>query len=350
MENRKSKYPLICLFLILIASILFAFTPDKAVSQEQFMWGFALDGYPVTEERLIETASETGLKPDIVVFFLQWPHPENVDSGYFPRVSLEAIWDSGAIPCVTWEPMYHQDGKEIMISYKQLLSGQYDPYIKGFADKARSWNKPFMIRFAHEMNIRRYHWGTEKADYGPQSPRIYIQMFRYVVALFKKAGANNVIWVFCPNAESVPNTSYDASASWNLLGNYYPGDDYVDILGVDGYNWGTTQKKERHGWESRWKTFGEIFEPAYKELIARAPSKPLIVFETATVGYGGNKTEWIQDAMNISGKLGIQGIVWFQSNKELDWRINSNGDRSYVSFIKSGTSLSHNWIKRFLKE
>ena len=350
MDNRKSKYPLICLFLVFIASILFAFTPGKTAPQGQFMWGFALDGYPVTTQKLVETKSETGLKPDIVVFFLQWPPSGNTDSGDFPRASLEAIWNSGAIPCVTWEPMYHQNGKEIMISYARLLSGQYDPYIKGFAERARLWGKPFMIRFAHEMNLKRYHWGTEETDYGPQSPGIYIQMFRYVVTLFKKAGAYNVIWVFCPNAESVPNTSHDPSASWNLLSNYYPGDDYVDILGVDGYNWGTTQKKERHGWESRWKTFREIFEPACRELVAHAPSKPLIVFETATVGYGGNKTEWIQDAIDVSGSLGIQGIVWFQSNKELDWRINSNGDKSYVSFIKPGTSLSHNWIKRFLKK
>lgn len=314
------------------------------------MWGFALDGYPITDNRLQAVEEETGLKPDIIVFFLQWPDPADAAASDFPHESLEVIRQRGAVPCITWEPMYYKDGKEIIITYAQLLNGEYDQYIRRFAEGAMEWGKPVLIRFAHEMNIKRYHWGTEENDYGPKNPTLYKKMFRYVVERFRKTGARNVLWVFCPNAESVPNASYDPSASWNILSKYYPGDTYVDILGVDGYNWGTTQEKERHGWDSRWKTFGEIFEPPCRELRTVAPSKPLIVFETATTLHGGNKTKWIQDAISVSEKLGIEGIVWFQSNKELDWRINSDGDRGYVSLIRSGTSSSHTWIKRLMKE
>ncbi|RZB30411.1 MAG: hypothetical protein SRB1_02691 [Desulfobacteraceae bacterium Eth-SRB1] len=66
-----------------------------------------------------------------------------------------------------------------------------------------------MIRFAHEMNIERYHWGMGKTDYGPQSPTVYKKIFHYVVTIFRNMDVKNVLWVFCPNAESVPNTSYD---------------------------------------------------------------------------------------------------------------------------------------------
>ncbi len=314
------------------------------------MWGFALDGYPITEQKLKAVEEETGLKAEIVVFFLQWPPPGDIAKSGFPLESLESIWNREAIPCITWEPMYYHDGKEVMIPYMQLLNGEYDQYIKRFAESAGAWKKPVLIRFAHEMNIKRYHWGTKENEYGPQSPAIFKKMFQHVVALFKNAGVHNVLWVFCPNAESVPNTSYAPSATWNVLSNYYPGDDFVDILGVDGYNWGTTRKKKKHGWESSWKTFREIFAPPCKELRALSPSKPLIIFETATTLHGGDKTEWIRDAISVSEKLEIEGIVWFQSNKELDWRINSGGDRSYISLIKSGAPSSHNWIKRFMKE
>lgn len=314
------------------------------------MWGFALDGYPITEQKLQEVEEETGIRPDIIVFFLQWPDGPDAAASDFPRESLEAIWRRGAIPCITWEPMYYKDGKEIMISHAQLLNGEYDRYIRRFAEDAAKWGRPVLIRFAHEMNISRYHWGTEENDYGPKNPSIYKRMFRYVVEIFRKAGARNVLWVFCPNAESVPNTSYDPSAIWNTVSGYYPGDKYVDILGVDGYNWGTTQKKEKHGWESRWRTFGDIFGPPCSELRAVAPLKPLIVFETATTGHGGSKTEWIADAVSASGRLGIEAIVWFQSNKEVDWRINSNNDKSYVSLIRSGTPSSSAWIKRLMRE
>ncbi len=330
-----------------LAAILFCclILSSNVYAHGSLMWGFALDGYPVTDDRLRAVEEETGIRPDIVVFFLQWPEHGGSDAAGFPRESLDAIWKRGAAPCITWEPMYYEDGKEVMISYERLLKGEYDRYIRRFAEGAARWEKPVMIRFAHEMNIKRYHWGTGENEYGPKSPSLYKKMFRYIVDRFRKAGAGNVLWVYCPNAESVPNASYDPSASWNTLSQYYPGNAYVDILGIDGYNWGTTRKKEKHGWGSSWKTFAEIFELPCRELRAVAPSKPLIIFETATTGQGGNKAEWVKGAINVAGKLGIEGIVWFQSNKELDWRINMNGDRSYVSLIRS--SPSQEWIERF---
>jgi len=344
-----------CFYYVFFAFAFILTTMHHAgVSAEPpLLWGFALDGYPVTDQRLTTVENETGLRSDMVVFFLQWPSPDDTSSQHFPLESLEAIWNRGALPCITWEPMYYKDNRENMISHSQLLNGHYDRYIIRFAEKARSWNKPFIIRFAHEMNIKRYHWGTQEDEYGPQSPAIYKQMFRYVVELFRKTGAHNVLWVFCPNVESLPNTSYDPSASWNTLSNYYPGDDHVDILGLDGYNWGNTQTKDRNGWESSWKSFREIFAPAYGELMKlghERPAKPVIVFETASVGLGGNKMEWIRDALSVSRQLGIQGIVWFQSNKELDWRINSDTDRCYVPLIKPRASFSQSWVKRILEQ
>ncbi|NLT22083.1 MAG: endoglucanase [Syntrophorhabdus sp.] len=324
-----------CLFLMAVA-ILF---PSSCLTSGTgpSLWGFALDGYPITPARIEGLEAATGLHPDMVVFFLQWPPLEDGSSGEFPLESLEAITATGALPCITWEPMFVMAGREIAIPHADVLGGRYDRYIERFAEKARSWRKPLLMRFAHEMNLKRYHWGTTENKYGPESPVIYRKMYRYVVEIFKRSGAGNVLWVFCPNAESVPGTTFDPSASWNVLSAYYPGDDYVDILGVDGYNWGTTRKKEIHGWESGWRSFREIFEAPVAELKGLSPSarqKPLVVFETATVGTGGNKNEWIRDAMSASGRLGIEGIVWFQSDKEVDWRIESGSDGSHVPAVK----------------
>jgi hypothetical protein len=147
----------------------------------------------------------------------------------------------------------------------------------------------------------------------------------------------------------VPHTSYDKTASWNVIKNYYPGDDYVNILGIDGYNWGTTQKKEKHGWESRWRSFSEIFQSARDELLSISPKKDIIIFETATVSQGGNKTLWVKEALATSQKWGLTGIVWFQSSKEQDWRLNSSGDSNYLTIIRSVRSPSHAWIKNIAK-
>lgn len=290
-------------------------------------FGVALDGHPLTETRLETEEKNIGAQPDLVVFFLQWPPVSDPEAGVFPLESLQSIWNRGAVPCLTWEPMYFQGAHERAVPWRSILEGAYDSYLISFAEQARAWDKPLIIRLAHEMNIERYHWGTTKAAYGPESPTIYQRIFRYVVDLFNQAGAHNVQWAFCPNAESVPNHSYDPTACWNRVASYYPGNSYVDILGMDGYNWGNTQTKEENGWDSRWKSFRDIFGHLYCELRRLAPEKPIFVFETATVHVGGDRGLWLQEAAETLQSWGIKGLVWFQVEKEQDWRLQPHETR-----------------------
>ena len=346
MMTFKSYWLLPCLSIILLfPSLLRAAAPDDVPAP--LLFGVALDGFPITEERLRNVEDDIGVSPEIVVFFLQWPSIEGQGAAPFPGESLDAIWNTGAIPCLTWEPMYYRDGHEVMVPFDAILNGDYDPYILGFARQSVTWKRPFMIRFAHEMNIERYHWGTKKKGYGPESPDIYKRMFRYIVTMFQKADTQNALWVFCPNAESVPNTSYDPRASWNRVENYYPGEKYVDILGIDGYNWGTTQTKAKNGWDSHWRGFKEIFRPTYEKMRELAPGKPIFIFETASVSQGGDKCLWIKKAFDTVAEWKVNGLIWFQVKKEFDWRINSEGETAYVNRVKATKSFPHQWIKGF---
>lgn len=279
------------------------------------LWGVALDGHPVTPAMIREAESAMQIPAQLVLFFLQWPADPSAQE--FPRASLETIRKHGAIPVLTWEPMVYENGNEIMVSWECVVSGRYDAYLTRFAQNARDWQHPFLLRFAHEMNLARYHWGTDAAAYGPESPEIYKRMFRYVVDLFRRHGADNVRWVFCPNAESVP------PADWNQPARWYPGDGYVDVMGMDGYNWGTTQTLETDGWNSHWQSFADIFEPLYRELRQIAPQKPLLVFETASAADGGDKSAWVPDMLKTARNWQVDGLIWFQVNKEIDWRLES---------------------------
>lgn len=316
---------------------------DVNAAHHPLFWGVALEGNPITTKMVKAADNETGLPSQIVLFFLQWPMSPETDN--FPADSLNAIWKRGAVPCITWEPMFYKDGEEIMIPGEQILNGGYDNYLKTFAKGIKSWGKPVIIRFAHEMNLERYHWGTGRDDYNSKSPQIYKKMFQYVISSLKKEGADNVIRAFCPNAESVPNTSYKADAAWNRINSYYPGDEYVDILGIDGYNWGTSRTIEKDGWKSNWKSFDDIISPIYKELKKISSKKPVFIFETATVENGGDKNEWIRNAFSSVQNLDIQGIIWFQAKKEEDWRINSSGTAGYIDTILPEISASQKWIK-----
>jgi len=339
--------PMIWVSLAVMVLVFRGFGADEARgAASPFFWGVALDGYPITSEKLSQIERETALPPQIVVFYLQWP--VSPVEKHFPQETLDLIWSHEAIACVSWEPMTYHGTTETMIPYREILEGRYDEYIKYFAEASRRWQKPFIIRFAHEMNTERYHWGTTREAFGPDSPEIYRQMFSYIVNLFRRHGADNVLWAFCPNAESVPSSSYQPGAEWNAARNYYPGDDVVDILGMDGYNWGATQTKQKNGWDSRWQSFEEIFSPLYEELRAVAPDKPFIVFETASVNESGRLAAWLRDAFAVLYRWGVRGMVWFQANKEVDWRINAAAERRSVELIRSRSSCCpQTWIGQF---
>lgn len=325
-------------FLFLIFAI--SCQPKQEWSYPFLFWGFAIDGFPITQ-KLYDLQSETQVNPEMIVFYLQWSDDLIQQDEIIP--SLDAIWDLGGVPCLTWEPMSKTNQIERMIPYEEILNGKYDPYLTSMANEIRNWEKPVLIRFAQEMNIERYHWGTSKNDFGPDSSEIYIQMFRYIVDLFRGLNANNVFWVFCPNVDSIPNEP------WNAAKLYYPGDQYVDIFGMDGYNWNINEKLasvRKQPWTAPWRSFEKIFEELYKELKAINTYKPIIVFETASVTRTGDaaKSLWIKDAIGAAKKWGIKGIVWFQVNKEEDWRINQNDDYSYLPFIQHPPLSFQSWL------
>lgn len=284
-------------------------------------WGFALEGNPITGEQLAAVTRATGLAPRLVVFFQQWP--ENPAARDFPQASLDAIAGAGAEPVLTWEPMYYrrQDGAETMVAATRITGGEYDGYLDAFAQQAARWGRPLLVRFAHEMNLARYHWGTAAADYGPRSPEAYRAMWRHVVGIFRRAGATNVRWAFCPNVESVPGPGNAPNAAWNVASAFYPGGDWVDVVGIDGYNWGTTQTVARHGWQSSWRGVADTFGRARGELQTLAPGKPVFVFETASAADGGEKAAWLSELARVAVDWKLAGVVWFHANKEVDWRL-----------------------------
>lgn len=289
------------------------------LNESPVFFGFALEGFPITKQMLEILEKETHIRPEMIVFYLQW----ETSLDLIP--TLNAINSIEARPCLTWEPMHLVDGKEKAVPFQDLLNSRYDDYLSSIAKEVSEWKKPIYIRLMHEMNLARYHWGTE--EYGPKSPEIYVKMFRYIVTFFRNQGANNALFVFCPNVDSIPNEP------WNQVKSYYPGDAYVDILGMDGYNWDISKayaKEKNLSWDRPWQSFEELFLPLYKELKKIAPSKPIIVFETATVDRGNQKkSEWKQQALSTARKWGIEGIVWFQANKEEDWRLNQNSPLSH---------------------
>ena len=239
-----------------------------------------------------------GRKLDIDHRYYGWTHT-------FP--STNEHWDlaNGRIPMITWEP----HGTTL----DQIRYGKYDSMIRARAVGLRDLGKPLFLRFAYEMNGNWFSWdGYHNNDPGKTNgPAKFVSAWRHVHGIFSAAGASNVVWVWCPNDDSVP---HDA---WNDVRNYYPGDAYVDWVCLDGYNWGTTQ------WWSRWRSLASIVGSFYSTY---ANTKPIMVGETASTEIGGDKAQWIRDARAAlkSQFPSIAAFVWFHERKETDWRVNSS--------------------------
>lgn len=275
---------------VCLLTLMLAMMACQTSSSPPF-FGYAIEGFPLEKNAVQQLAESTPIRPEIIEFYVQWP--KESESSISPQSTLEAIWQAGALPCLTWEPMYYVDQEKVFISATTILQGGYEAYLSAMAEAFKAYDKPFLLRFAHEMNFEGYQWGK---------PEVYKELFRYLVTYFRKAGVKNILWVFCPNADSVPNEA------WNQASRYYPGDTYIDILGMDGYNWAQ-------------KSFEQVFNPIYRELKTLSPDKPLFVFETGTEGSAQEKEKWLQEAIKTAAQWRIQGLIWFQVNKERQWKL-----------------------------
>lgn len=210
---------------------------------------------------------------------------------------------------ITWEPWKFSDPNAIKL--KNIIAGKHDKYIDSWAQAAKSYGNELWIRWGHEFNGNWYPWSVSANN---KSAKTYIAAYRHIHKRFTRAGAFNVKWIWCFNAESVPR------ASWNDPVRAYPGDAYVDMVSIDGYNFGNSLS------HSRWQSFDEVFAGPYRFATFKWKNKPLMVGETSCSTTGGDKAAWIREMdKSIRRRYPkFQSVVWFEAQKEADWRMASS--------------------------
>ena len=221
----------------------------------------------------------------------------------------------GRIPMITWKAP----------PLGEILSGSQDALITARADAVRRFGAPLFIRWGWEMNGYWTEWsGVRNNSPGAHDgPRKYVRAWRRIHDIFKREGATAVSWVWAPNGESVPDTS------WNRISAYYPGDEYVDWVGLSAYNWGTTRS-----W-SHWEPFSKLVRAVYSQYAGR---KPIMVAETASVNTGGNKARWIAGvAPALRRYPAIKAVLWFE--RPPDWSVRSP-DPALSAFRRLASSPS----------
>lgn len=243
---------------------------------------------------------------DIVHWYQGW----GVDNRHFNRDLVTAVSDRGSVPLVTWEPWDYRLGVDQPdFSLAKIARGDFDRYAADWATALREVDRPILLRFAHEMNGAAYPWS---AGSNGNSPSDYVQAWRRLVTVFRDVGATNAQWVWCPQPESPTSVPLDLC---------FPGDDLVDVIGLDGYNAGAAAD-----WGG-WLSFSEIFGPLRETVGTITTGRPLMIAETGCAEEGGSKAEWI--ARTFLREIpehfpDVFAVVWFDERREADWRLTSS--------------------------
>ena len=161
------------------------------------------------------------------------------------------------------------------------------------------------------MNGHWYPWAIESNG---NKPGDYVKAWRHVHDIFTSEGANNVAWVWSPNVNR-----FLKGVSLRSL---YPGDNYVDIVGMVGFG---TQKRE---------TFSTVFASTIAE-VRKFTKKKFLITETGAQELNINKAAWTKDFFaRLTKRSDFLGYVWFNEKKRADWRVTTS--KSALDAFKTG--------------
>ena len=204
---------------------------QEALGATALFGAFTYGGVWSGMEPVYELEAHIGRRLDIVHWFSSW------DAPYYPELVRRAS-EGGRLPMISWQP----DNQ----SMSDIARGRHDAYIRSWARGAATTEGPVYVRPFAEMNGDWVPWYGDNATFR--------RAWRRVVDIFDEEGADNVRWVFSPNVTDWPVTPE------NSMEAYYPGHEYVDVLALDGYNWGDT--KPNLGWQS----FATVFREGYERI------------------------------------------------------------------------------------
>ncbi len=292
--------------------------PAKAelLSTSGRFFGVAEDGIP-GDTRLLDTLStQVGKAPSMIEWFATW------DEDYNAR-KVDLSWRRGALPVITWMPAHKGNTRPEDTSQDRILDGEWDDYIRTYATALRTDAKPVVMRFAHEQNGNWYPWsaGGNRAFYNGtrgepyfNTPEKFIAMWRHVWQIFEDEGANDyAIWAWTPvNSDAVKaNTTDISKTSFGLtdIEDSYPGDGYVDWVGMSGYAY------QNGSW-----SYTKSFAGTFNRLKALAPQKRILVAETGAAENTGaasnteKKAAWIAETLRgFVQDSALIGFVWFNN-------------------------------------
>ncbi len=244
-------------------------------------WGIYHSAYPdfgatediVTTERI--NSFETLVNKKIVWAYFSNNWYNNI---HFPTTEVNIIHNTGKLLFIRMMPRTNFDEGDPDTNYtmQKIIEGAYDTELTQWAIDAKNTNIPLLVEFGTEVNGDWFPWNAkyngadEKTNYGDTSlfdgAERFRDAYRHIIEICNTNGVNNITWFFHIDAYCEPNVD------WNSIQNYYPGDNYIDWLGVSIY--GPQKSNEDY------QEFSEILNDIYPQLTDLS-NKPIAVLEFA---------------------------------------------------------------------
>jgi mannan endo-1,4-beta-mannosidase len=248
--------------------------------------GIYEQGTPPSYAPITDFAQAVGKEPNLIAWFSGWAQP-------FPSSFAAKIRAHHEIPFVQIDPTF--------ASVSGIAAGDYDGYLRSYANAVRNYRHAVVIGFGHEMNAPWYSWGYRNVP-----PQTFIAAWRHIVSLFRAQGADNVTWLWTINQDRSNTGPIQA---------WWPGSSYVTWIGIDGYYFRPQDD------------FRTVFGTTIDQ-VRKFTSKPILLSETA-VGPRVAQFAKIGDLFAGMKKYDTLGLVWFDKDQNggiyhQDWRIEGN--------------------------
>lgn len=280
---------------------------DKFKNSDEVLWGLFIKGMHgnAINTTIPELEKEIEHKFEIMLVY-------NHLGNEVPMEAMEQMKKDDRIIEFTYQICVNNN--ETLYGYTPMfdvLDGKYDDEFRKLAKELKKFENPVLFRLNNEMNS---DWTSYAGMLCLSDPEVYKGVWRRIYDIFEEENVTNCIWIFNPNDNNYP------PSEWNNFIAYYPGDKYVQMIGVTGYNTGTYYA-EKYG--ERWRTFKEIYDGIDSKYLKYFKDFPWIITEFASSSYGGDKAKWITDMFeDLKNHKNIKAAVWFS---EADYNL-ENGE------------------------
>jgi hypothetical protein len=274
----------------------------------------ALDEHNGFKERKAHLGFERKWKrpSDFIREFVEWDEPT-----LFTKAQRRLAADGREI-ILSWNSYEHSGG----VRWEDVVSGAHDELIDARAEEIIDFGHPIAFTFQHEPDNQIDQPDRRRAG----TPEDFCNAYRYVLDRFDAAGVTNATYGIILMAWTPARGHGDR---------YFCGEDYVEFLGVDGFNWFGCQHPV-----GPWRMPRQIFTDWY-EWASTSYDLPLVIAEWGTgedPDDRGRKADWITEfGEMVKDWPEVKAALIFNSGRNPGCERYSDTSRSSQrAFIKLG--------------